>query len=1108
MKRRTDVNRQHGFIQVLWNKGCIFLAVLLVGLAPVSGLAQPVQAQDAESTYTLTVSGGDNQAGLVGAEFAEPLAVNLSEGDGSPVAGADISFSAPGTGASASLSAETVTTDAQGQASVTATANGILGSYSVTASSADGQSVSFTLSNTCAETIEVSSPADDGAGSLRQALAQVCAGGTITFTGDMTIQPSSRLVVDHDLTLDGGSHGVTIDGQQQTGLMQVETGVNAVVQNLSLVNGYGVYSDTPFDLGAGAINNLGTLSVVHSQFTGNRGGYGGAIGSEGSLTISESSFSGNSSTYAGGAIYMDQNAVSLTVQASRFSGNSSGDSGGAINTFGEAAEISDSTFSDNSTASQGGALRLQLSSSAEVSGNVFVSNRTSDNGIGGAIYSQAAPEALFDLIVGNTFVDNTAGSGGAIARGGGNTPVLKIYNNTFSGNTLSGARLDTGTVFNISGAIGDIQNNLILGSSADSEKCTNVNITHSTGANNLINVWCLSLPGFIHQENVLTGPLGDYGGNTQTIPLLPGSAAIDAGNAAACPAVDQRGVTRPQGAACDIGAYEYIPLAQTITFGPLAGKTYGDADFDPAAAASSGLAVTYTASGACSIESGLVHLTGAGSCTVTASQGGDADYAAAPDAAQTFAIEPATADCSVTPYNVTYDGLAHTATGECLGIHEETLTGLDLSATGHTNAGVWSDAWTFSDPAGNYLNASGKVTDVIGKADQAIDFSSIAQKTYGDADFDLDATASSALAVSYSATGACSVAGGTIHLTGAGTCTVTASQGGNENYNPASDSVQSFSILQKALTITANDKSVAAGTAWPAFDVTYAGFVNGDTASVLGGTLTCTSPATNPTTVPGSFSIQCSGLTSANYAIAYVDGALTVANSVPVITSAAFTATAVGCPVNGGNNVALKVSFTDLSSAGPWSADVDWNNDGIFEEHVANVISGFHVNHSYTTNGLKTATVKVTNHYGGVSTALSATVKVLYKMSMILQPFRPDGMSIWKHRSTLPVKITITTCAGVSVPNLKPIVGTHIKSSADPNGSIDEASSTSAADTGNEMRYDETSQQYIFNFTSNSLVDGSALYYMYVHELDSMGVDPSGNSSVGQTYQQFGLKLK
>ncbi len=60
------------------------------------------------------------------------------------------------------------------------------------------------------------------------------------------------------------------------------------------------------------------------------------------------------------------------------------------------------------------------------------------------------------------------------------------------------------------------------------------------------------------------GPLGNYGGFVDTLPLLAGSAAIDSGDDAACPASDARGVTRPQGRHCDLGAYE-SPYTLTLT---------------------------------------------------------------------------------------------------------------------------------------------------------------------------------------------------------------------------------------------------------------------------------------------------------------------------------------------------------------------------------------------------------------------------------------------------------------------------------------------------------------------------------------------------------------
>ena len=87
-------------------------------------------------------------------------------------------------------------------------------------------------------------------------------------------------------------------------------------------------------------------------------------------------------------------------------------------------------------------------------------------------------------------------------------------------------------------------------------------------------------------------------------------------------------------------AYVVDLTTQSITFGPLGGKTYGDADFAVSATGGgSGQPVTLTASGNCTIASGpQVHITGAGSCTITAHQSAGGTYAAAADVPQTFAI--------------------------------------------------------------------------------------------------------------------------------------------------------------------------------------------------------------------------------------------------------------------------------------------------------------------------------------------------------------------------------------------------------------------------------------------------------------------------------------
>jgi hypothetical protein len=63
----------------------------------------------------------------------------------------------------------------------------------------------------------------------------------------------------------------------------------------------------------------------------------------------------------------------------------------------------------------------------------------------------------------------------------------------------------------------------------------------------------------LNDVNPALAPLGNYGGPTPTMALLPGSPAIDAGDPNAFPATDQRGRPRPYGPAPDIGAFEYTP---------------------------------------------------------------------------------------------------------------------------------------------------------------------------------------------------------------------------------------------------------------------------------------------------------------------------------------------------------------------------------------------------------------------------------------------------------------------------------------------------------------------------------------------------------------------
>lgn len=98
---------------------------------------------------------------------------------------------------------------------------------------------------------------------------------------------------------------------------------------------------------------------------------------------------------------------------------------------------------------------------------------------------------------------------------------------------------------------------------------------------------------------------------------------------------------------------------------------------------------------------------------VGASFGGDGTYIAS-NATNTLTVNRADATIVVTPYNVPFDGNPHTATGTATGVNSESLAGLNLSGTTHTNVASYpGDPWTFTDVTGNYNNASGTVVDAI-----------------------------------------------------------------------------------------------------------------------------------------------------------------------------------------------------------------------------------------------------------------------------------------------------------------------------------------------------------------------------------------------------------
>ena len=129
-----------------------------------------------------------------------------------------------------------------------------------------------------------------------------------------------------------------------------------------------------------------------------------------------------------------------------------------------------------------------------------------------------------------TFANSSAAYGGGISNEGGSNPT--IHNTIFWGNTAGSEP----QVYNRDDGSGStLSYSVVQDGCPEGSTCTNI-IT----------------------ADPKLGTLGNYGGSTQTIPLQAGSSAIDMGNNATCAATDQRGITRPQGLHCDIGAFEVV----------------------------------------------------------------------------------------------------------------------------------------------------------------------------------------------------------------------------------------------------------------------------------------------------------------------------------------------------------------------------------------------------------------------------------------------------------------------------------------------------------------------------------------------------------------------
>ena len=344
-------------------------------------------------------------------------------------------------------------------------------------------------------------------------------------------------------TLDGEDVDITISGDNSVRVFEVANGAKLDLKNLTVADGV---ADGLTPMGAGLLNDRGTVTVSDSTFSGNNAtdplspAGGGIFNDDGTLTVTDSTFSGNSVTGQGsprgGGIFNSDNGT-LTVTDSTLSENRATDPTGNTNATGGGIDnagtlsVTSSTFSGNFTLSE---------DSTAVPPNP---NET----YGGGIYSSdGAQSSDFTVtVVNSTFSENSAtGSGGAAITVGPDQSSETIVKNTIVANTTPGR--------NCFGLIVDSGHNIDDGTTCEFHAPT----SKST------------------DPKLDPGGLDDNGGPTQTIELQPTSPAIDQGDASGSD-TDQRGEPRPHdfadipnapsvtgsdGDGSDIGAFEVQEL--------------------------------------------------------------------------------------------------------------------------------------------------------------------------------------------------------------------------------------------------------------------------------------------------------------------------------------------------------------------------------------------------------------------------------------------------------------------------------------------------------------------------------------------------------------------
>ncbi len=396
--------------------------------------------------------------------------------------------------------------------------------------------------------------------------------------------------------------------------------------------------------------------------------------------------------------------------------------------------------------------------------------------------------------------------------------------------------------------------------------------------------------------------------------------------------------------------------SQTIAFtssAPTSATVGGPPYTVTAKGGGSGEAVTFaidsSSSSVCSISGSTVSFIGAGTCTIDANQGGNANYNAAPEAKQSVAVgkgSQAIGFTSSAPTSATVGGASYepTATGGASGnlvtfvIDGSSSSVCSLSGATVTFKAVGTCTIDANQAGDSNYNAAPEVKQsfAVGKGAQVITFTSTAPTaaTVGGTSYAVSAAASSALPVAFtiepSSSSMCSISGSTVSFVGAGTCTIDANQGGDSNYNAAPEVKQSFAVGKGSQVITFVSTAPSAATVGGAsYEVTGTGGASGEPVTFVtdesSSSVCSLSGATVTFKAVGTCTIDANQAGNSNYnAAPEAKQGFAVGKGSQSIT---FTSTAPASATVGGGS--YEVAATGGASGNPVSFAIDGSSSSV-----------------------------------------------------------------------------------------------------------------------------------------------------------------------------------